>query len=454
MLLQITEVKKGKGDLFMTKKFQPGNSSRPPEIPQTRRLKKRTVIGVCAAILGAAALRYSPMLPPKNGAEALQMAETRIETSYVSRAGLFEELSDIYSEKAAEYALDNLENADWNQEALEAIDELSADRDMSLQTLQDQLTYEQFEPEEIDYAFSRRVDSFDFEKHAVKALTGYSASHTVNRTDAADYLSGKKFEETQIRAAVQSDAVDWKKSAKEEADELLKNPCSETLLREKLLQSEYQDDEIAYALNTLKPDFDNHCLNYLKNEDADRISSESSLKKKAENLKFSTAQIQNAFSTLSPDWKYNAVRFAGKTCSETYDLLSRDELSSKILAAGFTDEQNQFVLKYYDETAGTVDDEETIRQKIREEEEAKKKAEEDARQKAAEEQRKAEEARIQQEQQKAQTAAPESNSLQVWIPRTGSKYHSSASCSNMKNPSQVSLDTAVAQGFERCKKCW
>lgn len=42
----------------------------------------------------------------------------------------------------------------------------------------------------------------------------------------------------------------------------------------------------------------------------------------------------------------------------------------------------------------------------------------------------------------------------VWIPRTGSKYHSHAGCSNMKNPSQVSLDTAIASGYGACKKCY
>ena len=42
----------------------------------------------------------------------------------------------------------------------------------------------------------------------------------------------------------------------------------------------------------------------------------------------------------------------------------------------------------------------------------------------------------------------------VWIPRTGSKYHSSPTCSNMRNPSQVSLSEAVAMGYEACGKCW
>lgn len=42
----------------------------------------------------------------------------------------------------------------------------------------------------------------------------------------------------------------------------------------------------------------------------------------------------------------------------------------------------------------------------------------------------------------------------VWIPNSGSKYHSHSGCSNMKNPSQVSKSVAESRGFEPCKKCW
>ncbi|MDO4453909.1 MAG: peptidoglycan-binding domain-containing protein [Eubacteriales bacterium] len=42
----------------------------------------------------------------------------------------------------------------------------------------------------------------------------------------------------------------------------------------------------------------------------------------------------------------------------------------------------------------------------------------------------------------------------VWIPNTGSKYHSNAYCSNMKNPSQVTLEDAQAMGYTPCKKCY
>ena len=44
--------------------------------------------------------------------------------------------------------------------------------------------------------------------------------------------------------------------------------------------------------------------------------------------------------------------------------------------------------------------------------------------------------------------------LMVWIPKTGRKYHSRAGCSNMKDPSQVTLEIALSLEYGKCSKCW
>lgn len=41
----------------------------------------------------------------------------------------------------------------------------------------------------------------------------------------------------------------------------------------------------------------------------------------------------------------------------------------------------------------------------------------------------------------------------VWVPRSGSKYHSKSNCSSMKNPRQVTLAEALSCGFTPCKRC-
>lgn len=47
-----------------------------------------------------------------------------------------------------------------------------------------------------------------------------------------------------------------------------------------------------------------------------------------------------------------------------------------------------------------------------------------------------------------------SSGIMVWIPQSGSKYHSKSSCSNMKNPTQVTKEEAEQRGYEPCKKCY
>lgn len=49
---------------------------------------------------------------------------------------------------------------------------------------------------------------------------------------------------------------------------------------------------------------------------------------------------------------------------------------------------------------------------------------------------------------------PTQTAAMVWIPKSGSKYHSRSGCSNMKNPSHVTKTQAEASGYTPCKKCW
>ena len=91
----------------------------------------------------------------------------------------------------------------------------------------------------------------------------------------------------------------------------------------------------------------------------------------------------------------------------------------------------------------TVVDKEKI--KKAKEEAAKKKAEEE-RLKKLEEKREKEEAQQNQKQEVPQTY--------VYIPQTGSKYHNTPNCSNMNNPSQVTLEEALNMGFQPCKRCY
>ena len=89
------------------------------------------------------------------------------------------------------------------------------------------------------------------------------------------------------------------------------------------------------------------------------------------------------------------------------------------------------------------------------EEEAKALAEQEAAEKAAAEQAAAEQKAAEQAAIAAQEEAQQEPQEQmVWIPQSGSKYHSNSSCSGMNNPTQVTISEAQSRGYEPCKKCY
>ena len=47
-----------------------------------------------------------------------------------------------------------------------------------------------------------------------------------------------------------------------------------------------------------------------------------------------------------------------------------------------------------------------------------------------------------------------SSSSTVWVSRTGTKYHSSSTCSGMKSPSSMTKTEAENQGYSPCSKCY
>lgn len=62
---------------------------------------------------------------------------------------------------------------------------------------------------------------------------------------------------------------------------------------------------------------------------------------------------------------------------------------------------------------------------------------------------------VRQEERFAQASeSSAANETMVWIPKTGSKYHSNSGCSGMKNPTQVTLSQAESMGYTPCKKCY
>lgn len=58
-------------------------------------------------------------------------------------------------------------------------------------------------------------------------------------------------------------------------------------------------------------------------------------------------------------------------------------------------------------------------------------------------------------QKSTEKSATPSSGTMVWVPtKGGTRYHSKATCSNMKNPKQVTVAQAQSQGFSQCKRCF
>ena len=95
---------------------------------------------------------------------ALNKAQTYSDTMYMSKKGLYDQLTSEAGEQfpadAAQYAVDHVK-ADWNKNALKKEKTYQKEMDMSTEAIRDQLTSdsgEQFTQEEADYAIQHLND--------------------------------------------------------------------------------------------------------------------------------------------------------------------------------------------------------------------------------------------------------------------------------------------------------
>ncbi len=86
---------------------------------------------------------------------------------------------------------------------------------------------------------------------------------------------------------------------------------------------------------------------------------------------------------------------------------------------------------------------------------AQEQAEKEAQKQAEREVQEQAEIEAQEQAQQSQASANvDSQEQMVWIPQSGSKYHSNSSCSGMNNPRQVTISEAQNMGYKPCNKCY
>ena len=202
-----------------------------------------------------------------------------------------------------------------------------------------------------------------------------------------------------------------------------------------------------------------------------------------ENITMDIHQSQQVAVTVHPD--DGLLSEDDFECSDA-DIIKIEEIKDGKLILKSLEKEGLVTLQYKKDdvksnsvTIQVVNQQALAMAKAKEKQEAEKKQAEEIKQqenaKKAEEQKKSDEKKKSEQAKKnaAQTASQRSssqsnkssstsssnqshhtNSAMVYIPKTGKKYHSNANCSNMKNPSQVSLSEAQSRVFTACKKCY
>lgn len=146
---------------------------------------------------------------PKEHESALKKAQIYSDTMYMSKSGLFQQLTSEYgeqfSEEAAQYAVDSVK-ADWNKNALKKAEQYSDSMFMSKAGIFSQLTSEhgeKFTEEEAQYA----IDNIkaDWNANALKKAKEYQETMSMSPEAIRDQLSseyGEKFTKEEADYAV------------------------------------------------------------------------------------------------------------------------------------------------------------------------------------------------------------------------------------------------------------
>jgi len=130
--------------------------------------------------------------PSVEFANALKQAESYSKTMYMSKKGIYDQLTSNYGgqfpAEAAQYAIDNVE-ADWNINALEQANSYQETMSMSKNAVYDQLISEyggQFIKEEAQYAIDN-VQA-DWNANALKQAKSYQETMSMSKSAVYDQL--------------------------------------------------------------------------------------------------------------------------------------------------------------------------------------------------------------------------------------------------------------------------
>ncbi|MGL5647780.1 MAG: Ltp family lipoprotein [Clostridium sp.] len=142
---------------------------------------------------------------------ALEQAKQYLQTQAMSKEGLYQQLTSQYGSgftaSQAKYAVDNLTNVDWNKEALQAAQEYLQTQAMSKEGLYQQLISQsgsQFTASQAKYAVDN-LTNVNWNQEALKCAEAYLQTQPMSNNQLYQQLisqSGSQFTASQAQYAI------------------------------------------------------------------------------------------------------------------------------------------------------------------------------------------------------------------------------------------------------------
>ena len=154
--------------------------------------------------------------------EALQRAETYAKSMYMSKKGIYNQLTsssgDKFNSSTAKYAVNHLKDVDYKENALKTAEESSDNLHFSKKELTDYLKNDensgQFTSEQVDYAMKHA--KIDYKENALETAKHISDQSYSSKSQLEDELTskdGRQFTKDEADYAMKHLKTDFKKNA-------------------------------------------------------------------------------------------------------------------------------------------------------------------------------------------------------------------------------------------------
>ena len=185
-------------------------------------------------------------------------------------------------------------------------------------------------------------------KEALDKAKSYDKSLNLSYSAMEKKLLEEDFSEKAIKYALDNVGIDWKQNALEKAKEYAKAPLiSRKVIYEKLhYENGFKDPEVNYAIDNVDVDWKKAAIekakDYAKNNHLSSFNTASELQR--EN-RFTPEEAKYAVENAGIDWNEVALEYAKRTKQEVPSL-EKGDIRDSLEEAQFTQEQRQYAMDH------------------------------------------------------------------------------------------------------------